>query len=110
VSGLLFDQILPARLCTSLSDVLGELTHVRHAGLSEASDADVFDYARRHNLTIVTKDSDFQSLLALHGSPPRVIWMRIGNATIDTLESALRHNAVTITEFHSTDAACSIIR
>jgi len=110
VSGLLFDQMLPMRLCTSLNDVLGHITHVRQVGLSEAGDTEVFAYAQQHNLTIVTKDSDFQSLLALNGSPPRVIWIRIGNATTDALEGFLRHNATAITEFHSTDAACLIIR
>lgn len=107
--GLLLDQMLPVRLCTSLSDVFGDLIHVRQVGLSEAGDAEVFAYARHHNLTIVTKDSDFQSLLALNGSPPRVIWIRIGNATVDTLENLLRQKVSAINEFHGSDAACLII-
>jgi predicted nuclease of predicted toxin-antitoxin system len=32
-------------------------------------------------LAIVTKDSDFVDLSAMRGSPPKVIWLRIGNCT-----------------------------
>lgn len=110
MSGLLLDQMLPLRLCASLKDVLGDIAHVKQVGLSESDDADVFAYARQHNLSIVTKDSDFQSLLAINGSPPRVIWIRIGNATVDELETLLRHSASDIAEFHNTDAACLILR
>lgn len=110
MSSLLLDQMLPLRLCSSLKDVLGDITHVKQVGLSESDDADVFAYERKHNLSVVTKDSDFQSLLALNGSPPRVIWIRIGNATVDELESLLRKSAPEIAEFHNTDVACLILR
>lgn len=44
-----------------------------------ASDADIWEYAKKHDLTIVTKDSDFSGRVLLFGAPPRVIHLRIGN-------------------------------
>lgn len=107
---LLLDQMLPARLATALADRLGEIRHVRPLGLATATDAEVFAYARDHGLTIVTKDADFQGLLAVNGPPPRVVWLRVGNVTTASLERLLRQHADAIDDFHRTDAACLIIR
>jgi uncharacterized protein (DUF433 family)/predicted nuclease of predicted toxin-antitoxin system len=44
----------------------------RHAylrGLDRASDADVWNYAKSHSYTIVTKDSDFNDTSVLRGGP-----------------------------------------
>jgi len=32
-------------------------------------------------LVIVTKDEDFHRLSVLHGGPPKVIWLRLGNCS-----------------------------
>jgi predicted nuclease of predicted toxin-antitoxin system len=45
----------------------------------QPSDLALWEYARRNNLVIVTKDADFFDLLAMRGSPPRVVWVRTGN-------------------------------
>lgn len=44
-----------------------------------ASDAHIWEYAKTHKLTIVTKDSDFSGRVLLFGTPPRVIHLKIGN-------------------------------
>ena len=56
---LLFDENVSPRLVDALSDAFPESVHVRDAGLSRASDAAIWDYARNRGLTIVSKDSDF---------------------------------------------------
>lgn len=101
---------MPARLCDLLAEDLGEMLHVLALGLSEASDAEVFAHAREHDLTIVTKDADFQALLALHGPPPRVVWLRIGNATTAVAEATLRNHTEAIQDLHRGGAACLVIR
>jgi len=106
----LLDHMLPARLCDLLAPDLGEPLHVRALGRAEATDAEAFAYARAHDLTIVTKDADFQSLLALHGPPPRVVWLRIGNATTAEMEAFLREHAEAILEFHRSEAGCLVVR
>lgn len=102
--------MLPVRLCTAVNEALGEIRHVRELGLQESTDAEVFEYARDRGMTIVTKDSDFQALLALRGAPPCVIWLRVGNVTTVTLEKLLREHAEAINDFHNTEAACLIVR
>jgi len=39
---------------------------------------------------IVTKDEDFHRLSVLHGPPPKVIWIRLGNCSTDDVIRLLR--------------------
>lgn len=48
----------------------------------KAKDKAVWAYATEHNLTIITKDSDFTDRMLLQEPPPRVIHFRIGNVSI----------------------------
>jgi predicted nuclease of predicted toxin-antitoxin system len=59
---LLFDQNLSYRLCRNLTDVFPNSEQVTRAGLAEADDVSVWNYAGRRGLTIVTHDSDFAEL------------------------------------------------
>ena len=42
-------------------------------------DSEIWAYAREHDLTIVSKDSDFSDRALLSEPPPRVIHVRLGN-------------------------------
>lgn len=96
---LLFDEQLSPRLAQSLQGEFPGSQHVHDRGLGSASDRDVFAHARSHDFLIVTKDSDFAELALSLGSPPKVIWLRLGNcATSDVLE-LLRRQALVIHEF-----------
>jgi predicted nuclease of predicted toxin-antitoxin system len=55
-----------------------ESVHVAEVGLSEASDADILEYARREGLVVVTLDADFHALMALSAAcGPSVVRVRI---------------------------------
>ncbi len=71
-----FDQNLSTNLPRLLADVYDGSLHVREAGLLEAEDSAVWDYARHHGLVIVSRDSDIQARSLLYGSPPKFIWLR----------------------------------
>lgn len=58
-------------------------------GLDCASDLEIWEYARDQGFAIVTKDADFEKLSLLHGAPPKVIWLRLGNATNQEVQKAL---------------------
>jgi len=45
----------------------------------EWSDQQIWNYAKKNNLTIITKDSDFSNKIMLHTPPPKVIRIRFGN-------------------------------
>jgi len=100
---LLLDQNLSHRLTNRLSDIY-ESVHVRDIGLGDANDVTVWEYARAHGYTIVPKDSDFQQRSLLHGAPPKFIWLRVGNCSVDRIESLLRSYSAVIHTFCQADS------
>jgi predicted nuclease of predicted toxin-antitoxin system len=96
---LLFDHNVSPRLIERLADVFPVASHVQIVGLDQATDIDVWEYARIHNFAIVTKDMDFNDLSIIRGFPPKVIWLRTGNCTTAQLEAILRSHAPTIVAF-----------
>lgn len=96
---LLFDQNLSPRLCTHLQDLWPDSVHVRAVGLAAADDSDVWAYAFRHGFTIVSKDGDFSARSFLHGAPPKVIWLAVGNCSTDDTERHLRAHRTGIETF-----------
>ncbi len=55
--------------------------HVTDVGLQRATDHEVWEHARRDDYLLVSKDSDFNDLAFVHGPPPKVVWLRVGNAS-----------------------------
>ena len=78
---LLFDENLSPKLPRLLAALFPGSAHPRDCGLKGAPDEDVWEYARINGFTIVSKDSDFYDLSLLRGSPPKVVWLGIGNCT-----------------------------
>ncbi len=76
---LLVDNQLPEALATYLSANGIESCHVRQFGLGAVSDAEIWNFARAEGFHIVTMDEDFQHLAARYGTPPQVVWVRLGN-------------------------------
>jgi predicted nuclease of predicted toxin-antitoxin system len=96
---LLLDQNLSPRLVQALIDVFPGCVHVRDLGLSGADDGAVWDYAKANGYVIVSKDSDFHQMSFVHGPPPKVIWVRLGNAPTVQIETLLRTRAAEIASF-----------
>ena len=90
---LLFDQNLSHRLIKSLEDLFSDSQHVCLIGLAEADDLAIWNYAKEHGLVIVTQDSDYPDWNKFLGSPPKIVWLRCGNATVDVVERKLRNAA-----------------
>lgn len=78
---LLFDQNLSFRLVEQVAEAFPGSSQVRLLGLDQASDRTLWQYARDNDYVLVTKDSDFHELCVLHGPPPKVVWLKIGNAS-----------------------------
>ncbi len=81
VPKLLFDENLAARLVRLVADTFPGSTHVEHLGLLGAPDQDVWTRAGDGGFILVTKDEDFHRMSVMHGPPPKVVWLRIGNCT-----------------------------
>ena len=54
---------------------------MRDIGLRDAEDEEIFLAARKANAVVMTKDSDFVSLLDRLDSPPKIIWLTCGNTS-----------------------------
>jgi predicted nuclease of predicted toxin-antitoxin system len=87
---LLFDQHLSFRLPRRLADLHPGSLHLRDCGLLGADDRAIWRYAAANGLAIVSKDVDFSDLASRLGSPPKVIWVRLGNCSTADVEAALR--------------------
>jgi predicted nuclease of predicted toxin-antitoxin system len=96
---LLFDENLSRRLVTRLADRYPDSSHVGAIGLNQATAREVWEYARDHEFVLVSKDSDFNDLAFVHGPPPKVVWLRVGNASTDAIAELLTAEATTITAF-----------
>jgi predicted nuclease of predicted toxin-antitoxin system len=96
---LLFDQNLSPQLVLSLEDIFADSVHVREIGMANAHDSNIWDYAKRNGLVIVSKDSDFQQRSLLFGHPPKFIWLRVGNCPVSTVETLLRRHSIAIHTF-----------
>lgn len=101
---LLFDQNLSPRLPRLLDDIYPESMHVREVGLREADDFAIWQYAKVQGYTIVSKDSDFQQRSLLQGAPPKFIWLRVGNCTVNRIERLLRKYSAAIHTFNLDDS------
>jgi predicted nuclease of predicted toxin-antitoxin system len=95
---LLENNLLP-RLVPQLGSLYPDSAHVASLGVDTASDAEVWEAARQAGYTLISKDSDFNDLLSLKGSPPKLIWIRTGNCTTADIARLLQANHVEITAF-----------
>jgi len=98
---LLFDQNLSPRLVELLQDAFPDSVHVQAIGMELSLDIDLWQWAISHECTIVSKDEDFSQLSTLLGSPPKVVWLRLGNCTTQMIESKLRQHIDEIEDFIS---------
>jgi predicted nuclease of predicted toxin-antitoxin system len=96
---LLLDENLAPRLTASLQASFPASAHVRDVGLKSASDVEVWEYAGANGFVVVSKDWDFQQLSFLHGAPPKVVWIRRGNCSVQELDELLRSYVEAIKAF-----------
>ncbi|MDP1613224.1 MAG: DUF5615 family PIN-like protein [Sulfuritalea sp.] len=96
---LLFDENLSPRLVGLLADPFPESAHIDDVGLHGRPDGDVWNYAREHGFVLVSKDNDFRQLSFLRGAPPKVVWLRIGNAPTQAVVDLLRSRKQDVESF-----------
>ena len=105
---LLFDQNLSHRLVAQLAAEFPGSAHVRDAGLAKSPDPDVWSYAIANGFAIVSKDTDFQHRALVHGHPPKVVWVRLGNCSTAAVAALLRNRQADLLAFEA-DAAAAFL-
>ena len=96
---LLFDQNLSPRLPNQLEDIFLGSLHVREVGLIKATDTLFWEYARKHELILISKDAGLPSKIAPFRPPTQVIWIRLGNCSVSEIELLLRNQKLKIQQF-----------
>jgi predicted nuclease of predicted toxin-antitoxin system len=96
---LLLDEHLSGELVEALADVFPGSEQVLLLGFGGAGDGDVWEYAKLHGLTIVSKDSEVYERSMRVGAPPKVIWLRLGNCTTAAVEMLLRNSEQAVIRF-----------
>ena len=98
---LLVDENLAPRLASDLADLFPGSVHVSFVGLGSSDDAIIWQHAKTHSFTFLTKDKDFANLGLAWGSPPKTILLRTGNCSTAAIERVIRSNAVRLSEFEA---------
>ena len=101
---LLVDQNLSNRLSSRLQDQFPGSLHIREVLTRRARDPSIWSYARDNGFVIVTKDTDYRRLSNERGYPPKVIWIRNGDASTAVVESLLRDHYDDILAFEQNPA------
>lgn len=75
---LLLDQGLPRSTVILLQEIGINSVHVGDLGMAAAKDIEILEYAKNHQQTIITLDSDFHAILAFTSEKkPSVVRIRI---------------------------------
>lgn len=98
---LLFDQNLSYRLVEALGDLYPGSVHVRLLGMEEADDEAIWRYAADNGHAIVTRDADFNERSVIHGYPPKIVWIRSGNASTEHILGILKRHHADLLAFDS---------
>ena len=89
---LLLDENLSRRPVAALQNLYPSTTHVEFVGLDGAADLARCDYAGDYDLVMVTKDIDYDRIIALLYFNPKLIRLTLGcmskAATFHALRSA----------------------
>ena len=81
----LIDVNLPCRFALWASK---EYKHIINID-DTLKDSEIWEIAKKENLTIVTKDADFSEYVLLNDPPPRVIHIKFGNMKINDFHQLL---------------------
>src|SRR5438552_1461258 len=102
---LLFDQNLSHRLVDASADLFPGSMHVRVIGLDKSDDDAIWNFAKRSQFTIVSKNTYFRERSFLFGHPPKVIWVAVSDCSISEMIDLLRARHAEILDFEADPTA-----
>lgn len=103
---ILIHENLSWRIKKSLSQYFTEVTHISDFRKLDESDQQIWDWSKKSNYSILTKDSDFYFFSVLNGCPPKVIRLKFGNLSTQVIIQKLISNIELVLEFLNQDGDC----
>jgi predicted nuclease of predicted toxin-antitoxin system len=95
----LLDQNISFKVAPLLVEPFQNVSHIKQLNLVDASDLQIWTYAKTNNYSIITFDGDFIELSNLKGFPPKIIWLRFGNSSNLKIVNKLISKSIQIMEF-----------
>jgi predicted nuclease of predicted toxin-antitoxin system len=71
---------------------------LKSTGLRNAEDYQIFLEAKKADVVVMTKDSDFIDLQMRFGAPPKIIWLTCGNTSNEKLTEILSAHLLNVLE------------
>ncbi|ULA64909.1 MAG: hypothetical protein LZF86_190202 [Nitrospira sp.] len=87
---LLLDENLSESILPAIADLYPDSLHVRVLGAGGVSDDVVWQLAKEHACLLVTRDEDFIRFSMVRGTPPKVVWLAVGNCSNQEVIRLLR--------------------
>jgi len=106
---LLLDENVSPELVRLAEAEFPDSAHVYDVGLRGAPDSRIWEHARENGFTIVSKDDDFRQRSFVHGAPPKVVWLQVGNAGTAAIAELLREQASRLSQFADEDDSALLI-
>jgi predicted nuclease of predicted toxin-antitoxin system len=96
---LLFDQNISFRIKKFLERSFPNCKHVSDFGLINKTDKEIWDFAKKNSLTIVSFDADFYDFSIIWNHPPKIIWVRSQIQTTKNLYELLNKYEDSVKDF-----------
>ncbi len=97
---LLLDENLSWRMIKKLKPFFEEVDHVSKLKIIQpADDISIWNYAKKNGFTIISKDDDFEKIVLLRKSPPKLIYLKTYNLDTQKLIDLIVKNTDKISEF-----------
>src|SRR5664280_1526670 len=89
---LLLDENLSRRIVPFIQNSFPGSTQVALIGLERANDRVIRQYAIDNGFIITTQDADFYEMSLIHGQPPKIVWLKMGNQSKTAIIKTLLDN------------------
>ena len=86
MNGFLFDENLPINIEFLPALPVEHVTKLK----SSPTDTEIWEYAKKKDLVIVTKDTDFSDRIIVSTPPPKVVHLKFGNMRKKDFHSFLK--------------------
>ena len=96
----LFDENISWRIIKKISKNFPDSIHVSDINDKLITDYHLWEYAKKQDFLIVTFDEDFTDFLMINGFPPKIIWLRCGNTTTQSIAEKLNNLKTDIFNFY----------
>lgn len=106
---ILVDNNLSYRLIPKLNNIVSQSSHVQKHGLEKSDDKTVWHFAKENNFAILTKDADFDNIVAIEGCPPKIIKLNCGNKKTGWIIEMIEKHQSDIKNFLTQTEDCILI-